>query len=51
MKTTHSYFRLAFALGGLLAAAPAQAGPPHVYRAVAEILAFVYRLSLEKGAR
>jgi len=23
--------------------------PPHVYRAVAEILAFVYRLSLEKG--
>jgi flagellar biosynthesis protein len=24
--------------------------PPHVYRAVAEILAFVYRLSLDKGA-
>jgi flagellar biosynthesis protein len=23
--------------------------PPHVYKAVAEILAFVYRLSLEKG--
>jgi flagellar biosynthesis protein len=25
--------------------------PPDVYRAVAEILAFVYRLSLEKGAQ
>ncbi len=24
--------------------------PPEVYRAVAEILAFVYRLSMEKGA-